>query len=81
MFGKRETIQVNVVVHGPATRLLRAGTYELKAGDKVKTLLRKAGLSGGAAGLSILIEGTRVDPGHKLRGGETVTVLQMVAGG
>jgi sulfur carrier protein ThiS len=81
LFGRREPIQVTVVVHGPAARLLKAGTYELRSGDKVKALLKRAGLDRGAPGLSCLIEGERVDLSRKLTGGETVTVLQMVAGG
>jgi len=81
LFGKRDPIQVTVVVHGPATRLVKAGTYELRSGDKIKALLERAGLSGSAPGLSILIDGERVDLTRKLTGGETVTVLQMIAGG
>ncbi len=81
LFGKRESIQVTVVVHGPAARFLKAGTYGLRSGDKVRVLLKRAGLSGAVPGLSCLIEGERVDPSKKLTGGETVTVLQMVAGG
>jgi sulfur carrier protein ThiS len=81
LFGKRETIQVSLVVHGPATRFLKAGDYELRSGEKVKALLKRAGLSGAVPGLSCLIEGERVDLSRKLTGGETVTVLQMIAGG
>lgn len=81
LFAKREPIEVTMVVHGPAARFLKAGTYELRSGDKVKVLLKRAGLSGGVPGLSCLIEGERVDLSRKLTGGETVTVLQMVAGG
>lgn len=80
-FGKRAPIQVTLVVHGPATRLMRAGDYELRSGDKVRALLKRAGLSGSVPGLSCLMEGERVDLSHKLTGGETITVLQMVAGG
>jgi len=81
LFGKREPIQVTVVVHGPAARFLRAGIYELRSGDKIKALLAQAGLAGGVPGLCCLIEGERADLSRKLTGGETVTVLQMVAGG
>lgn len=81
LFGKREPIRVTLVVHGPATRLLKAGAYELRSGDKIKALLSRAGLSGSAPGLSILIDGERVEPSRKLTDGETVTVLQMIAGG
>ena len=81
LFGKREAIQVTVLVHGPATRYLKAGTYELRSGDKIKALLKRAGLSGSLPGLSCLIEGERADLSRKLTGGETVTVLQMIAGG
>jgi hypothetical protein len=81
LFGRRDSISVTLVVHGPATRLLKPGEYALRSGDKVKALLKAAGLSGGAPGLSCLIEGERVDLSRKLTGGETVTVLQMVAGG
>ncbi len=80
-FGKREPIQVTVLVHGPAARLLKPGTYDLRKGDKVKALLKAAGLSGSVVGLSCLIEGERAELSRKLTGGETVTVLQMVAGG
>ena len=81
MFGRREPIQVTVVVHGPAARTIRPGTYELKSGAKIKALLRQAGHSGPLGSVTCLIEGERVGPAHKLAGGETVTVLQMVAGG
>lgn len=79
--GKGASIQVTLVVHGPATRLLRGGEYTLRTGETVKALLKQGGLSGSAPGLSCLIEGERVELSRKLEGGETVTVLQMVAGG
>lgn len=81
VFGKREPIQVTLIVHGPAARFLNAGTYDLRSGDKIKALLKRAGLDRDAPGLSCLIEGERADLSRKLTGGETVTVLQMVAGG
>ena len=81
LFGKREAIQVTVVVHGPIVRYVKAGTYELRSGDKIKALLMQAGLSGSVPALSCLIDGERVELSHKLTGGETVTVLQMIAGG
>lgn len=81
LFGKREAIQVTVLVHGPVVRYVKAGTYDLRSGDKIKVLLKQAGLPGDVPGLSCLIEGERVELSHKLTGGETVTVLQMIAGG
>ncbi len=81
LFRKREPIQVTLVVHGPVSRFLKAGTYDLRSGDKVRALLKRAGLSGALPGLSCLIEGERADLSRKLTGGETVTALQMVAGG
>ena len=80
-FGKREAITVSLIVHGPATRLMKPGDYALRSGDKVKALLKAAGLSGSVPGLSVLIDGERVEQSHKLSGGEAVTVLQMIAGG
>ncbi|MFH2008900.1 MAG: hypothetical protein ABI333_20090 [bacterium] len=81
MFGKREIVQVTLLVHGPATRVVKAGTYEVKAGTKLKALLKLAGYVGRGPDLTCLLEGERVSLSHRLNGGETVTALQMVAGG
>ena len=81
MFGKKKTVQVTLFVHGPATRFVRAGTYEVTEGSKLKALLRQAGLPAGTPAMTFMIEGNRVDLSQRLQGGETVTVLQMAAGG
>ncbi len=81
LFGKRRPISVTLLVHGPAARFLEPGGYSLRQGDRVRDLLKSAGLRGPVPGLSCLIEGERVEPSQRLQDGQVVTALQMIAGG
>ena len=71
---------MTLTAHGPVTRQLTPGTYELRAGAKLKALLEQAGLPRGSA-VICMIEGRRVAPSERLADGQTVTVLQLAAGG
>jgi len=74
-------IAVTLQTHGPIERFLRPGTYALREGDPIRTLLHKAGGLPAGQPLSLLLSGERVEPGHRLRDGDTVVAMQFVAGG
>ncbi len=77
----KKTILVVISAFGLAGRFVRSGTYELKTGTRVKTLLRKAGLQRTPPPLIYMIEGNRVEPSRRLSDGEELKVLHAVGGG
>lgn len=81
LFGSRSRIRVTLVTHGVTARMLRAGSYELPKGAKVRALLEAAGPVPPGIPLVMLIGGARIEEGHKLSDGDEVTVLQFAAGG
>ena len=72
MLGKKKTIQVSLSAFGLTQEHYQSGTYQLKEGAKVKTLLRRARTAGAAppADLVYMIAGKRVEPSRKLSDGE-----------
>ena len=78
---KKNTIQVSLSAFGLAQQHFQSGSYELKAGAKVKTLLRRASLKGDIPALVYMIEGHRVELSRKLADGEDLKILQAVSGG
>jgi len=81
MLGKKKTIQVSLSVFGLAQQHYQSGSYELKEGAKVKTLLRRARLPGAPPELVYMIEGQRVDLSRELRDGEDLKILHAAYGG
>ena len=79
-FGQKP-ITVTLVAHGLAARLVKPGVYHLKAGAKVKTLLKQAGLGRGPMPLILLIAGERVPLSRRLVDGDELTCLQFASGG
>ena len=81
VFGAKKTIQVSLSAFGLAARHFNSGTYQLKKGARVKTLLRRAKAEGDAPMLVYMIDGQRVEPSRRLADGEDLKVLHVAGGG
>ncbi len=81
LFFNRKKIKVNVKPYGIIERQIKGGTYELREGAKLRTLLRKSGASGLGIPLIYMIDGERAKPSRLLSDGDEVKILNIVGGG
>jgi sulfur carrier protein ThiS len=81
MFFNKKRIKVTVKPYGIVKNYVNGGTFELKEGAKLRTLLRKSGANGIAFPLILMINGERVKPSQHLNDGDEVKLLNIVGGG
>ncbi len=80
-FSSTKKISVTVKPYGIVAQHVKAGTYEVAEGDKLKKVLRKAGALGIDIPIVVMINGSRVTPDQKLSDGDEIKILNVVGGG
>ena len=81
MLFNRRKIRVNVKPYGIIEKRIKGGTYEIREGAKLRTILRKSGASGLGIPLIYMIDGERAKPSRPLTDGDEVKILNIVGGG